>query len=124
MKLSHTIIYLIGIPAVEKHTTAKEIGRLTGAKVVDNQLINLPVFTVVGYDGTDAFPFPKGAGEYIENIHRAVLAVYSRFLPARRQLCFYKCLGRKHPFGPRVVSPDRACGETEESRILSRLVDV
>ena len=39
-KLSNTIIYLIGIPAVGKYTTAKAIGELTGAKVVDDQLIN------------------------------------------------------------------------------------
>jgi hypothetical protein len=29
-----------GIPAVGKYTTAKAIGELTGAKVVDDQLIN------------------------------------------------------------------------------------
>ena len=75
MELRNTIIYLIGIPAVGKYTTAKEIRRLTGTKVVDNQLINTPVFTVVGYDGTDAFPFPQGAGRQIEKIQRAVLAV-------------------------------------------------
>jgi len=75
MKLQNTIIYLIGIPAVGKYTVAKEIGRMTGAKVVDNQLINTPVFSVIGYDGTDAFPFPQGAWAQIEKIQRAVLAV-------------------------------------------------
>ena len=75
MKLHNTIIYLIGIPAVGKYTVAREIGRLTGARVVDNQLINTPVFSVIGYDGTDAFPFPRGAWEHIEKIQRAVLAV-------------------------------------------------
>jgi hypothetical protein len=40
MNLRNTIIYLIGIPAVGKYTIAKEIGRMAGAKVVDNQLIN------------------------------------------------------------------------------------
>jgi MoxR-like ATPase len=54
MQLHNTIIYLIGIPAVGKYTVARAIGRLTGAKVVDNQLINLPVFSVLGYDGTAA----------------------------------------------------------------------
>lgn len=81
MKLCNTIIYLIGIPAVGKYTTAKEIGRLSEAKVVDNQLINLPVFTVVGYDGTDAFPFPKGAGAYRKNSSSG-FSGYPRFLPA------------------------------------------
>src|SRR5919201_1991921 len=75
MKLHNTIIYLIGIPAVGKYTVAREIGRLTGAKVVDNQLINMPVFSVVGYDGTATFPFPQGAWAHIEKIRRAVFAV-------------------------------------------------
>src|SRR5215510_6248325 len=58
MNLLNTIIYLIGVPAVGKYTVAKEIGRMTGAKVVDNQLINFPVYSVIGYDGTANFPFP------------------------------------------------------------------
>lgn len=81
MKLHNTIIYLIGIPAVGKYTVAKEIGRLTGAKVVDNQLINFPVFSVVGYDGTATFPFPQGAWAHIETIRRAVCAVIREFCP-------------------------------------------
>jgi magnesium-transporting ATPase (P-type) len=35
MKLHNTIIYIIGIQAVGKYTTAKEIARLTGAKRKD-----------------------------------------------------------------------------------------
>jgi adenylylsulfate kinase-like enzyme len=75
MQLHNTIIYLIGIPAVGKYTVAREIRRLTGAKVVDNQLINTPVFSVVGYDGTATFPFPQGAWAHIEKIRQAVFAV-------------------------------------------------
>ncbi|HEY0458496.1 MAG TPA: hypothetical protein VGC97_05040 [Pyrinomonadaceae bacterium] len=97
MKLRNTIIYLIGIPAVGKYTTAKEIGRLTGAKVVDNQLINLPVFTVVGYDGTDAFPFPKAAGAHIEKIHRAVLAVIRDYCQPEDSFVFTNVLDANTP---------------------------
>jgi predicted kinase len=46
---SHTIIYFIGVPAVGKYTVAKEIGRMTGANVGDNQSINTPMFSVIGY---------------------------------------------------------------------------
>jgi predicted kinase len=45
---SHTVIHLIGVPAVGKYAVAKEIGRMTGAKVVDNQSIDTPVFSVIG----------------------------------------------------------------------------
>jgi predicted kinase len=92
MKLHNTIIYLIGIPAVGKYTVAKEISRLTGAKVVDNQLINTPVFSVIGYDGTDAFPFPQGAWAQIEKIQRAVLTVIRDLCPSDASFVFTNVL--------------------------------
>jgi hypothetical protein len=97
MQLHNTIIYLIGIPAVGKYTVAKEIGRLTGAKVVDNQLINTPVFSVVGYDGTDSFPFPEGAWAHIEKIQRAVLAVVRDCCPPDASFVFTNVLDAKAP---------------------------
>jgi len=65
---------VIGIPAVGKYTIAKEIARLTQARLVDNQLINLPVFSILGYDGQDRFPFPSRAWDHIETIREAVLS--------------------------------------------------
>ncbi|MFL6210209.1 MAG: AAA family ATPase [Pyrinomonadaceae bacterium] len=97
MKLHNTIIYLIGIPAVGKYTVAREIGRLTGAKVVDNQLINTPVFSVVGYDGTDAFPFPQGAWAQIEKIQRAVLTVIRDCCPPADSFVFTNVLDARAP---------------------------
>jgi hypothetical protein len=97
MELDNTIIYLIGIPAVGKYTVAREIGRMTGAKVVDNQLINTPVFSVLGYDGTDAFPFPHGAWAQIEKIHRAVLAVIRDLCPPDASFVFTNTLDAREP---------------------------
>ncbi len=97
MKLSNTIIYLIGIPAVGKYTVAKEIGRMTGAKIVDNQLINTPVFSVLGYDGTDAFPFPHGAWAQIGKIRRAVLAVIRYYCPPDASFVFTNTLDAREP---------------------------
>jgi hypothetical protein len=99
MRLDNTIIYLIGIPAVGKYTVAKEIRRMTGAKVVDNQLINTPVFSVLGYDGTDAFPFPHGAWAQIGKIHRAVavLAVIRDFCPPDASFVFTNTLDAREP---------------------------
>jgi hypothetical protein len=73
-ELKNTIIYLIGIPAVGKYTTAAAIARQTGAKLVDNHLINNPIFSVAHVDGTDRFPFPKEGWKYMGRIRRAVLA--------------------------------------------------
>lgn len=96
MTLSNTIIYLIGIPAVGKYSTAREIARLTGAKLVDNQVINTPIYSVVGYDGTDAFQFPASAWKQIEKIQRAVLAVI-RDCPPDESFIFTNCLDANVP---------------------------
>ena len=97
MKLRNTIIYLIGIPAVGKYTIGKELARLTGARLVDNQLINYPIYSVVGYDGTDAFPFPRGASRHIEAIHRAVLAVIRDHCPPDASFVFTNVLDANAP---------------------------
>ena len=97
MKLHNTIIYLIGIPAVGKYTTARELGRLTGARVVDNQLINNPVFSVIGYDGTDAFPLPRDAWAQIEKIRTAVLNVVREHCPPDASFVFTNVLDAKGP---------------------------
>src|SRR6266852_5429090 len=97
MKLHNTIIYLIGLPAVGKYTVAREIGRMTGAKVVDNQLINTPVFSVVGYDGTATFPFPQGAWVHIEKIRQAVFAAIREFCPPDASFVFTNVLDASAP---------------------------
>lgn len=97
MNLRNTIIYLIGVPAVGKYTVAKEIGRMTGAKVVDNQLINTPIYSVIGYDGASTFPFTQGAGKHIETIRRAVLTVIRDFCPPEDSFVFTNVLDAKLP---------------------------
>jgi hypothetical protein len=69
--MNNTIIYLIGYGGTGKYTIAKEIAALTGAVVVDNHLINNPVFSVVGADGIKLLP--KGVWEKIGGIRQIVL---------------------------------------------------
>lgn len=78
-ELKNTIIYLIGIPAVGKYTTARAIARQTGAKLVDNHLINNPIFQVADVDGTSRFPFPLSGWKYMGKIRRAVLGFIREF---------------------------------------------
>ncbi len=42
-----SVIYLLGSLAVGKFTVAKAIAEINGAVVVDNQLINLPIFSLL-----------------------------------------------------------------------------
>jgi hypothetical protein len=69
--MKNAIVYLIGYGGTGKYTIAKEIAALTGAVVVDNHLINNPVFSVVGADGIKLLP--AGVWQKIAGIRRIVL---------------------------------------------------
>lgn len=47
MKLNNVFIHLVGFGGVGKYTIAKELATATGARIVDNHLINNPIFSVI-----------------------------------------------------------------------------
>jgi hypothetical protein len=64
------VIYLIGFSGTGKYTIAKEIAK-AGYRIADNQLINNPIFELLGYDGFATIP--ETAWEAIGKIRTAVL---------------------------------------------------
>lgn len=66
------IIYLIGTPGTGKYTIAKEIEK-SGYIVCDNQLINNPIFSLVGYDGFSTVPISAAAWNAIGRIRSVIL---------------------------------------------------
>ena len=64
------VIYLIGLSGTGKYTIAKEIAK-AGYRIADNQLINNPIFELLGYDGFATIP--EAAWEAIGKIRTAVL---------------------------------------------------
>lgn len=63
-------IYLIGRPGCGKYTCAKELATYD-FKVVDNHLINNPIFSLLNLDGKT--PIPKDVWQLIDVIREAVL---------------------------------------------------
>ena len=55
-KLENTIIVLTGFAGTGKYTIGRELCVLTGAKLIDNHLINNPIFKVVNQDGITPLP--------------------------------------------------------------------
>jgi hypothetical protein len=55
-KLKNTLIYLIGYPGTGKYTIAQDIVQKTGFRLVDNHLINNPIFSVIRLDGQTKLP--------------------------------------------------------------------
>lgn len=58
MQFESTIIYLLGYPGTGKYTIGKEICRLNPRfKLVDNHLVNNPVFSLIHIDGVTPLPY-------------------------------------------------------------------
>ena len=102
-ELKNTIIYLIGIPGVGKYTTAKAIARITGAKIVDNHLINNPIFSLTRYDGTDENPFPRGGWKYVGRIRLAVLSFIRDHAHPEESFVFTNVIGATEGRGFRQI---------------------
>lgn len=85
-RVKNTIVYLIGYGGTGKYTIAREISALTGAVIVDNHLINNPVFSVLSPDGKKLLPaaiWPK-----IESIRRVVLDTVAELAPPDASFIF------------------------------------
>lgn len=55
-RLENTIIHLLGAPGTGKYTVAQEMTRLCDIRLVDNHLINNPLFSIVRLDGKTKLP--------------------------------------------------------------------
>lgn len=68
------LYYLVGPPAVGKLTVATLLRERTGAALIDNHLVNDPVFVPLGADGIR--PLPEGFGplreRVIDVVHEAI----------------------------------------------------
>ena len=84
--MKNTMVYLIGYAGTGKYTIAKEIAVLTGAVIVDNQLINNPVFSVVAADRKT--PLPAAVWPKIESIRRIVLDTVAELAPPEANFLF------------------------------------
>jgi len=69
-KLKNTIIVLIGFAGTGKYTIGRELCERTGAKLIDNHLINNPIFKVVDADGIR--PLPPGVWDKVKTIRAIV----------------------------------------------------
>ena len=54
--LENTIMLLIGFAGTGKYTIGLELAGRTGARLIDNHLVNNPVFTVMNPDGLSSLP--------------------------------------------------------------------
>jgi hypothetical protein len=72
-------VYLIGFAGTGKYTIAKELGKLD-YKIVDNHLINNPIFSLLNLDGLT--PIPANAWHGIQKIREVVLTFIAQQPPS------------------------------------------
>ncbi|HEX8853571.1 MAG TPA: hypothetical protein VF754_08795 [Pyrinomonadaceae bacterium] len=77
--LDNVLIVLIGFAGTGKYTVGRELCRRTGAKLIDNQLINNPVFMAVDADGVR--PLPPAVWGKVSVIRAAVYETIREISP-------------------------------------------
>ena len=90
--MENTIIVLLGYPGVGKYSIARELCRATGARLIDNHLINNPVFTVVDVGGSTPVAIRPATWEKIELIRRAVFEAVAELGPPGASYVFTNVL--------------------------------
>jgi hypothetical protein len=73
------VIYLLGYPGVGKYTVAREIAKLNGAVVVDNQVVNYPILVLLRWDAVS--DLPPGTMDRSAPIREAVLKALDEIAP-------------------------------------------
>ena len=85
-KLENTIIVVIGFAGTGKYTIGRELCELTGAKLIDNHLINNPIFKVVNPDGIT--PLPDGIWEKVKAVRGIVYEAIRELSPSDLSFVF------------------------------------
>lgn len=77
--LDNTLIVLIGFAGAGKYTVGRALAARTGARLVDNHLINNPIFTVADADGVT--PLPAAVWDKVASIRRLVYEAIREISP-------------------------------------------
>lgn len=93
--LHNTIVLLIGFAGTGKYTIGRELCERTGAKLVDNHLINNPIFTVVNADGVR--PLPAGVWDKVREVRATVYEAIRELSPPEMGFVFTMELRESNP---------------------------
>ena len=93
--LENTMVLLIGFAGTGKYTIGRELCERTGARLVDNHLINNPIFTVVNADGVT--PLPHGVWDRVKEVRAAVYKTIRELAPPGMGFVFTMELRESNP---------------------------
>ena len=88
--MDNTIIYLLGHEGVGKYTIAKELVKLTGAKLVDNHATNNLIFSLIDTDGKN--DLPDVVWHRVRQVRAAVFETIATLSPPEYSFVFSNAL--------------------------------
>lgn len=88
--MKNSVILLYGYPATGKLTIARELAKLSNAVLIDNHLINNPLFQVIRADGKSEVP--EAIWGYVQRMREIVLQAIAELGAADDSFIFTGCL--------------------------------
>src|SRR5712671_5240313 len=93
--LESTMVLLIGFAGTGKYTIGRELCERTGAKLIDNHLINNPIFRVVDVDGVT--PLPARVWDRVKEVRATVYKAIRELSPPGMGFVFTMDLRESNP---------------------------
>lgn len=100
--MQNTIIHLIGFSGIGKYTIAKELVALSGARLVDNHLVNNPVFSVI--DLRNGGTLDENVWEQTRQVRHIVIDTIRTISPQDYSFIFTNCLLQSDPDDHKVLN--------------------
>jgi hypothetical protein len=113
---TNTMVLLIGFAGTGKYTIGRELCERTGAKLIDNHLINNPIFTVVNTDGVT--PLPAKVWEHVKEIRSAVYKAIRELSPPEMSFVITMELREKNPLDHMAFQDLAHLADARQSRFV------
>lgn len=114
--MQNTIVYLFGFSGTGKLTIAQALGDFAAFTIVDNQLINAPVFKAVAADGVK--PLPLGVWREIRKIREAVFNTLTYMSPKEMNFVLTNELFTEIDGDKKLFEEVEAIAETRGAKFL------
>lgn len=119
--MKNFIIYLIGFPGVGKLTIAKELAKRLNAHIIDNHLINNPIFQLIVTDPDSEIP--EKAWDKVKEIREIVLSGVEELAHPDLNFIFTNSLLASNPDDLKIYERvERAAKKRKSTLVPIRLV--
>src|SRR4030081_2347367 len=114
--LENTMVLLIGFAGTGKYTIGRELCERTGARLIDNHLINDPIFRVINADGVTPLPF--GVWDRVKEVRAAVYKAIRELSPPDTGFVFTMELRESKPEDHRALRELEHLAAARQSRFI------